>query len=111
MASLKPASSQTNSLKSAYGHTDTSNVATPLASGNTKQEKPCSPSSLDDFGIKYSSPDDANHLLNLLRADYEAVTVDWDASLYCGISFKWDYTRQTCDMSMPGYIPAALAKY
>jgi hypothetical protein len=66
---------------------------------------------VDDFGIKYSSPDDANHLLNLLRADYEAVTVDWDASLYCGISLKWDYKRRTCDMSMPGYIPAALAKY
>jgi hypothetical protein len=66
---------------------------------------------VDDFGIKYSSPADANHLLNLLRADYEAVTVDWDASLYCGISLKWDYKRRTCDMSMPGYIPAALAKY
>jgi hypothetical protein len=66
---------------------------------------------VDDFGIKYSSRDDANHLLDLLRADYEAVTVDWDASLYCGISIKWDYKKRTCAMSMPGYIAAALAKY
>jgi hypothetical protein len=66
---------------------------------------------VDDFGVKYSSRHDADHLINLLRADYEAVTVDWDASLYCGISLKWDYIRRTCDMSMPGYISAALAKY
>jgi hypothetical protein len=66
---------------------------------------------VDDFGVKYSSRNDADHLINLLRADYEDVTVDWDARLYCGISLKWDYIRRTCEMSMPGYIPAALAKY
>ena len=66
---------------------------------------------VDDFAIKYSTKADADHLLDRLRADYEDVTIDWDASLYCGISLKWDYKNRTCDMSMPGYIPAALAKY
>jgi hypothetical protein len=35
---------------------------------------------VDDLAIKHTSQEGANHLLNLLRKDYEGVSVDWDAS-------------------------------
>jgi hypothetical protein len=66
---------------------------------------------VDDFAIQYTGKDQANHLLTLLRRDYEAVSMDWDASLYCGITLKWDYKARTCDLSMPGYVHAALEKF
>jgi hypothetical protein len=66
---------------------------------------------VDDFAIQYVGKDHANHLLNLLRNDYEAVSVDWKAALYCGITCDWDYKNRTCDMSMPGYVKATLDKF
>jgi hypothetical protein len=54
----------------------------------------------DDFGIKYSGKENANHLLNALKENYE-VTEDWAGKLYCGISLDWDYKNKTVDLSMP----------
>ena len=31
--------------------------------------------------------------------------------LYIGISLKWDYIKQTVDLSMPGYVTAALQRF
>ena len=42
---------------------------------------------LDDFCIKYTDINDANHLLAFLRRKYD-VTTDWSGSLYCGITLK-----------------------
>jgi hypothetical protein len=39
---------------------------------------------VDNFAIQLVGKDHANHLLNLLRKDYEAVSVDWDTALYYG---------------------------
>jgi hypothetical protein len=66
---------------------------------------------VDDFAIQYTGKENANHLINLLRRDYEAVSMDWDATLYCGITLDWDYLVRTCDLSMPGYVPATLDKF
>jgi hypothetical protein len=30
---------------------------------------------------------------------------------YCGLTLDWDYKNRTVDLSMPGYIKAALHKY
>jgi len=65
----------------------------------------------DNFAIQYTGKEHANHLITLLRRDYEAVSMDWEAALYCGITLQWDYTAQTCDLSMPGYVNAALEKF
>ena len=43
---------------------------------------------VDDFSVQYKAKRHADHLFNLLKKDYEAVTVDWEASLYCGITTK-----------------------
>jgi endonuclease I len=65
---------------------------------------------VDDFGIKYLGKDNADHLLNALKENYE-VTEDWAGKLYCGISLDWDYKNKTVDLSMPGYIVNALHKF
>jgi hypothetical protein len=66
---------------------------------------------VDDFSVKYVGHELAQHLLSLLQCDYEAVSTGWNAALYCGITCKWDYDKRTCDMSMPGYVQATLAKF
>jgi hypothetical protein len=65
---------------------------------------------VDDFGIKYVGKENADHLLNALKENYE-VTEDWAGKLYCGISLKLDYENKTVDLSMPGYIADALHKF
>jgi hypothetical protein len=39
---------------------------------------------VDDFGIKYLGKENADHLLNALKENFE-VTEDWAGKLYCGI--------------------------
>ena len=34
-----------------------------------------------------------------------------EARLYIGITLKWDYIKQTVDLSMPGYVTAALLRF
>ena len=46
---------------------------------------------VNDFGIGYKENEHALHLLQMLRKYYEAVSVDWRGTLYCGITLKWDY--------------------
>ena len=64
---------------------------------------------MDDFGIKYYSKDDANHLLQALKAKYN-VTEDWTGTNYCGFTFNWNYNEGFVDISMPGYVQAALQR-
>jgi hypothetical protein len=44
---------------------------------------------VDDCGIKYVGKENADHLLNALKENYE-VTEDWVGKSYCGISLRWD---------------------
>ncbi len=65
---------------------------------------------VDDFGVKYESKDDMDHLIASIKSTYK-VTKDWKGNLYCGISLNWDYINRTVDLSMPGYIKKKLQKY
>jgi len=65
---------------------------------------------VDDFGIKYTNTDDANHLLSALEEHY-SISTSWEGTQYCGLTIKWDYTNRTCDISMPGYIERALMRF
>jgi hypothetical protein len=56
---------------------------------------------VDDFAVKYVGKQHAEHLRNALLRTYE-LTTDWKATLYSGMTLKWDYNRRTCDISMPG---------
>ena len=52
----------------------------------------------------------AEHLVNTLQ-QYLTLKMDRAGTLYCGITLKWDYTRNTVNLIMTGYINAELLKY
>ena len=64
---------------------------------------------VDDFGIKYFSKEDANHLLQTI-GDHYTYTTDWDGNNYCGLTFDWNYKAGYVDVSMPGYVQKALER-
>jgi hypothetical protein len=65
---------------------------------------------VDDFGVKYTSRDGAQHLINTLQEKYP-VTIDWDGKKYLGITFDWDYDNHTVELSMPGYVDKQLKRF
>jgi hypothetical protein len=65
---------------------------------------------VDDFGIKQTSKADSDHLIAALR-QYYGLKVDRTGSLYCGVTMKWDYGQRIVDLSMPGYVRAALEEF
>ena len=65
---------------------------------------------VDDFGVKYYTREDAEHLIQALNSRYET-TVDWEGSKYLGLTLHWNYDKQFVDISMPGYITKALQKF
>ncbi|KAI2504487.1 Reverse transcriptase (RNA-dependent DNA polymerase) [Fragilaria crotonensis] len=62
---------------------------------------------VDDFGIKFFSQTDADHLFAALATKY-ALTKDWTGSSYLGFKIDWNYDAGHVDISMPGYVPKAL---
>ena len=48
---------------------------------------------VDDFGVGYENNEHALHLLQTLCQFYEANSVDWMGTLYCGITLKWNYSK------------------
>ena len=65
---------------------------------------------VDDFGVKYIGKENLEHLLSALKEFYE-VTVDYEVSLYCGVTLAWNYDQNYVDISMPGYVKKQLIKY
>jgi hypothetical protein len=65
---------------------------------------------VDDFAVKYVGKQHAEHLWNALLQTYE-LTTDWTATVYSGMTLKWDYNKRTCDISMPGYVSNVLSKF
>jgi hypothetical protein len=65
---------------------------------------------VDDFGVKYVGRHNAQHLITALHQHYN-IEEDWDGSLYCGISLKWNYDNGHVNISMPGYIDKLLARF
>ena len=65
---------------------------------------------VDDFGVRYTKKDDADYLIQCLHEEYD-LHEDWDGNLYIGMSLKWDYIARSVEISMPGYIEAALQRF
>jgi hypothetical protein len=65
---------------------------------------------VDDFAVKYVGKQHAAHLRDALLRTYELPT-DWTATVYSGMTFKWDYISRTCYISMPGYVLNVLSKF
>jgi hypothetical protein len=62
-----------------------------------------------DFGVKYIGREHAEHLMACIQKNN--ISSDWNGRAYCGLTLDWDYKNRTVDLSMPGYIKAALNKY
>ena len=65
---------------------------------------------VDDFGVKYFSKADADHLLSALSHHYK-YTVDWEGTHFCGYDFDWHYDDGFVDLSMPSSVPNLLKKF
>jgi hypothetical protein len=65
---------------------------------------------VDDFAVKYVSKQHAEHLRNALLQTYE-LTTDWTATVYSGMTLKWDYKNRTCDISMPAVLQTSKANF
>jgi hypothetical protein len=65
---------------------------------------------VDDFGVKYVDKANADHLIQALQKMY-AISIDWTGTLYLGLTLKWDYSKRTVELSMPGYVRDALHKF
>ena len=61
---------------------------------------------VDDFGVKYFSKTDANHLIAAIKDHYDVI-IDWASIRYCGLTLDWYYTAKPqpyVDVSMPDYV-------
>ncbi len=65
---------------------------------------------VDDFGVKYDSIDDLNHLIAALKENYE-ITVDMEGRNFCGLCLEWNYKAGYVDISMPNYVQKKLIKF
>ena len=65
---------------------------------------------VDDFGVKFFSKTDAQHLISAVETNYQC-TVDWSGSLYCGLNLQWNYSEGYVDVSMDGYVKRALKRF
>ncbi len=65
---------------------------------------------VDDFAIKYTTKEDAQHLVNALEKDY-TISIDWDTTKYIGLTIDWDYMKRKVYIHMPGYLAKALQRF
>ena len=56
---------------------------------------------VNNIGMGYKDNEHALHLLQTLCKYYEAISVNWTGTLYCGITLKWDYRQWTCEPLCP----------
>ena len=62
---------------------------------------------VDDFGIKYFTTDDLNHLHDTLKQYYD-VKLNPEGKEYVKINLDWDYTNKKVHLSMAPYLDKAL---
>jgi hypothetical protein len=66
---------------------------------------------VDNFGIKYIGKDTLQHLYESLQTESYNIVEDRAGDLYCGINFKWNYTKGYVDLSMSKYVMKQLTRY
>jgi hypothetical protein len=67
---------------------------------------------VDGFGIKYIGTENLQHLYDALQTETYEIVEDWEGNLYyCGITLKWNYTKQYVNLSMAAYVTKQLTQY
>ena len=59
----------------------------------------------------YVGKEHALHLENVLSTNYEELSTNWSAALFCIIHLKWGYDKCTAQLSMPRYVEASLSDF
>ena len=65
---------------------------------------------VDDFEVKYANKKDAEHLMSVLKQEYEG-TEDWKGERYIGMHLSWDYVGRKVHLTMPGYAEKTLREF
>lgn len=65
---------------------------------------------VDDFGIKYTTREGADHLIRTLNLLYD-IKIDWVGRTYVGFTITFDPLLRTVALSMPGYINKILKRF
>ena len=65
---------------------------------------------VDDFGVRYTKKEDAEHLVKTIQGRHPIKT-DCEPTFYLGVTLEFNYEDRTCKMSMPGYVKQALIKF
>jgi hypothetical protein len=65
---------------------------------------------VDDFGIKYKTSSDSQHLIDTLQKLY-VITIDPKGSKYVGLTIDYDKAGRKLEISMPGYIDKAMKRF
>ena len=63
---------------------------------------------VDDFGVKYTTINDALHLIDTMNKKYPGITIDWTGRMFIGINLYWYYIRRTVPVLIPDYVNKSL---
>jgi hypothetical protein len=65
---------------------------------------------VDDFGVKYTGKQHADHLMSILKKHYN-ISQDWEGKRYLGLDLDWDYTKRQVHLSMLNYVADAIKRF
>ncbi len=65
---------------------------------------------VNNFAIKFTNMEDAQHLIEALKKDY-TITINWGATIYIGLTIDWDYDKGQVHVHMPGYLDKVFLKF
>jgi hypothetical protein len=66
---------------------------------------------VDDFGVRYKSQSDADHLIHTLEKYEYKLKVRSLGDIYLGMAIKFDRINKTVSISMPGYVKKMLQRF
>ena len=65
---------------------------------------------VDDFGVKYTGKQHADHLMDIIQEHY-TISHDWSGSRYLGMDIDWDYATRKVHLFMLSYVQYALKRF
>ena len=64
---------------------------------------------MDDFGVKYFTEDDSQHLITNLKQSYD-ITIDWSGQHFYGLDIEWSYDKKYVDISIKNFVIKTLQR-
>ena len=61
--------------------------------------------------VKYARKENAQHLINAIKAEGYKVSIDWEGAKYCRITLDWNYELRTLTISMPGWLQKMFVRF